>query len=76
MAGAIKKLAALYYGAVQRRIRCHKARKVFHACHGATHLCYFAAVYVEGHGFYAATGGALLILGVVGVVIGGNDHER
>ena len=67
-------LVRRYQDAVASRIRCPKARKLFHACHGATHLVYFAAVYVEGHGLYAATGGALLILGVVGIFMGGTDH--
>lgn len=33
--------------------------------HKSFHTAYFAAVFVEGHGFYAATGGVLFLLAIV-----------
>lgn len=41
--------------------------------HGILHLGYFAAVFVEGHGFYATFGGALLVFGLVGFLAGQED---
>lgn len=47
-----------------------RTRRAFHSLHGFTHLAYFGAVWVEGHGMYAMTGGALLIFGVFALVMG------
>lgn len=50
-----------------------RVRKAFHSAHGLTHLAYFGAVWLEGHGIYAATGGALLIMGMFGMMMGDID---
>lgn len=36
-----------------------------HEGHNFAHLMYFGAVFIEGHGFYAAMGLVLLVIGVV-----------
>jgi hypothetical protein len=49
------------------------AQKIFHYAHVVAHGCYFAAVYLEGHGFYSLCGGALFILLVWGLLGGFGD---
>lgn len=36
-----------------------------HPSHEYTHLVYFAAVFLEGHGVYATAGGALFLIGAL-----------
>lgn len=47
------------------RISHHKA---FHTAHGVSHVAYFVAVLAEGHGFYAAIGGVMVVFSLVTVV--------
>lgn len=42
----------------------------FHQMHQVVHLGYFAAVFIEAHGFYGALGGMLFVVGVVGLFVG------
>lgn len=43
---------------------------VFHASHMAGHCAYFTAVFIEGHGLYAAMAGVMLVLTILGTLIG------
>ena len=45
-------------------------KKYLHAFHGAMHLAYFAAVFIEGHGLYAMFAGSLLIAGLFQALTG------
>jgi hypothetical protein len=53
------------------RITRDHARHAFHTGHGLMHLVYFGFVWAEGHGMYAAMGGALLIAGIAGLFVDG-----
>lgn len=40
----------------------------YHFYHTVAHCAYFAAVFIEGHGFYASFGGFLFLLTIYGLM--------
>jgi hypothetical protein len=44
----------------------------FHTSHGVAHAAYFCAVMAEGHGFYAAIGGVMVVYSFI-IVIASED---
>jgi len=54
---------------LKEHVHAPKAGKKWHKLHTVTHLGYFAAVWAEAHGIYGMFGGALFVLGVVGLFL-------
>lgn len=42
--------------------------QTFHTSHGVAHVAYFVAVLAEGHGFYAAIGGVMVVFSLITVI--------
>jgi hypothetical protein len=53
---------AVHYDAMKHSLDHHT--KVLHCSHGIAHAAYLSAVFIEGHGMYAAAAGVLLVITV------------
>lgn len=55
------------------RINRDKARHSFNWMHTLAHMGYFAAVYIEGHGWYSGMAGSLLIFTIANLFVNGSE---
>jgi hypothetical protein len=57
------------YAAMKHSLDHHT--KVLHCSHGIAHAAYLSAVFIEGHGMYAAVAGVLLVITVATYISNG-----
>jgi hypothetical protein len=66
----LKDLPCHYSSAVDRRIRCPKARRVFHWSHTGAYSAYFAGIFFHVEVLHVVMAGALLALVLFMAIVG------